>query len=436
MAAARQPFTAPISLNTLREHGGIRFLHPGYPAPTNTLLTLPRVDPVALASETTTTTFGVHYQTALVACQIIANNAFATGRLTLDQAGQQLVDLPSDGILTEDTYYFFVGDSPGQYPIVASFQDWEFPHHRIPDSWPTPLPSVATRHCSITNFPGPLERAHLVPQEEEAWFLRNDMGCYGPIMENTIHNCANILSLRRDIHTCFDNRLLTILPKAFARTPGPPQYIVHFLSNTDIAARYWPTYHHCLVQYLDEGSRPYLFARFAWAILFHVKQFVTSGITRCVVVRTGGKDSNVEYDKKVLSGTQLIASYGGGGSRGSKISGKRPRTDSMVEEDEDTPESSSEDWDMDDTFDTGWRGERRRQQHSSDETAPNIGPQQLPADVEGELRDTLAKMIPTTTQEDLQEVEMALRPKEWKDDDANGGDSVRRRQEDDSLSSA
>jgi len=62
---------------------------------------------------TTTTTFRVHYQTALVACQIIANNAFATGRLTLDQAGQQLVDLPLDGILTEDTYYFFVGDSPG-----------------------------------------------------------------------------------------------------------------------------------------------------------------------------------------------------------------------------------------------------------------------------------------------------------------------------------
>jgi hypothetical protein len=55
----------------------------------------------------------VHYQTALVACQIIANNAFTAGRLTLDQAGQQLVDLPLDGILTENTYYFFIGDGPG-----------------------------------------------------------------------------------------------------------------------------------------------------------------------------------------------------------------------------------------------------------------------------------------------------------------------------------
>jgi hypothetical protein len=226
------------------------------------------------------------------------------------------------------------------------------------------------------------------------------MGRYGPGMQDTIHNSGNILSLRRDIYTCFDNRLLTILPKAFAPTPGSPQYIVHFLSNNDIAAEYWPTYHHCLVQYLSMCSRPYLFARFAWAILFNVKKFVTSGITRHVVVRTGGKDGKVEYDKKVLNGAQLIASYGDGGSRGSKASGKRSRTDSMMEIDEDSLESSSEDWNMDNTWVTGWRGEKRRQQYSSEETAPDIGPQQLPADVEGELRDTLAKVISTTSQED------------------------------------
>lgn len=106
-AAASHPFVAPIPPATLEQHGTIRFLHPGYPAPTNILLALPRVDP---ASDST---FGVHYQTALVACQIIANNAFTTGRLTRDWAGQQPVCLPLDGILTEDFYYFLVGDSPG-----------------------------------------------------------------------------------------------------------------------------------------------------------------------------------------------------------------------------------------------------------------------------------------------------------------------------------
>ncbi|KAH8679114.1 hypothetical protein BGZ60DRAFT_482824 [Tricladium varicosporioides] len=389
MTAARQPFTAsPIPSTTLQEHGEIRFLHPGYPAPTNALLALPRVDLVALASRTPPTTFGVHYQTALIACQIIADNAFATGRLTLDQAGQQLVDLPLDGILTEDTYYFFVGDSPNQYPVVASFQDWEFPHNRIPDSWPTPLPSEPKRRCGITNFSGPPEKAHLVPREEEAWFLRNDMGRYGPTMEGTIHNSVNILPLRGDIYACFDSRLLTILPKAFAPTPGSPQYIVHFCSNNDVAANYWPTYHHCLVQYLDQCSRPYLFARFAWTILFHVKQFVTSGITRHVVVRTRGMDGNVEYDKKVLDGAELIATYGGEGLRGSQGSGKMSRTYIMMEEGEDLLELAGEDWDMDDIWATGRRGEKRRRQYSSDGTVSGIGPHQPPAEVEGDLWDT------------------------------------------------
>ena len=82
----------------------IRFLHPGYSF-SNILLSLPRVDPVE-----GTTTFGVHSRTALVACQIIAGNAFDTGRLTLDQAGQQDVN---DDILTKDAYYFIVGDDPG-----------------------------------------------------------------------------------------------------------------------------------------------------------------------------------------------------------------------------------------------------------------------------------------------------------------------------------
>jgi hypothetical protein len=116
-----------------------------------------------------------------------------------------------------------------------------------------------------------------------------------------------------------------------------------------------------------------------------------------VVVRTGGKDGKVEYDKKVLDGAQLIASYGGGGSQGSKASGKRSRTDSMMEIDEDSLESSSEDWNIDNTWDTRSRREKRRQQYSSEETAPDISPQQLPADVEGELRDTLAKVISTTS---------------------------------------
>jgi hypothetical protein len=102
-----QQFEArPIPPAELRSREEIRFLHPGYPAP-NTLLSLLRVD------YTLTDTFGVHHRIALLACQIIADNAFDIGYLTFDQAGRQHVDTPLDGILTGRAYYFIIGTSPG-----------------------------------------------------------------------------------------------------------------------------------------------------------------------------------------------------------------------------------------------------------------------------------------------------------------------------------
>jgi hypothetical protein len=87
----------------------IRFLHPGYPSH-NTLLSLPRVDRVE-----NTTTFGVYHRTALLACQIIAGNAFDTSHLTLDKEGQRPVNLLLDDILTEEEYYLIISDYPSMY---------------------------------------------------------------------------------------------------------------------------------------------------------------------------------------------------------------------------------------------------------------------------------------------------------------------------------
>ena len=109
-ATAPSRFEAsPIPPIDLKYREVIVFRHPGYPEP-NILLRLPRVDRVA-----DTTTFGVCHRTALLACQIIADNSFATGRLSLDQSGQQRV--APDGILTERSYYFFLSDSRSQYII-------------------------------------------------------------------------------------------------------------------------------------------------------------------------------------------------------------------------------------------------------------------------------------------------------------------------------
>jgi hypothetical protein len=103
--------TSPLPPDDLAFREAIRFLHPGYSI-SSTLLSLPRVDRVE-----STTTFGVHYGTALLACQIIAGNAFDTGRLTLDQAGQRPVNLHLDDILTENVYYFMIGEDLGMYLV-------------------------------------------------------------------------------------------------------------------------------------------------------------------------------------------------------------------------------------------------------------------------------------------------------------------------------
>jgi hypothetical protein len=113
MATAAPPMLErnPIPPTELSLRPLIWFLHPGYPDGTNSLLTLPRVDRIS-GTPGTPDTFGVHHRTALVACQIVANNAFDTGVLALDKAGERRVDTPPDGILTEEKYYLIVdGDS-------------------------------------------------------------------------------------------------------------------------------------------------------------------------------------------------------------------------------------------------------------------------------------------------------------------------------------
>ncbi|KAL2141621.1 hypothetical protein VTI28DRAFT_2167 [Corynascus sepedonium] len=90
----------PKQLLELRSREDIYFLHPGYDSH-NTLLSLPRVD-------STTSTYGVHHRTALLACQIIAGNAFMNSFLAFNKAGQQRVQVPLDGILIDKQYYFIV----------------------------------------------------------------------------------------------------------------------------------------------------------------------------------------------------------------------------------------------------------------------------------------------------------------------------------------
>ncbi len=121
MATAAPPFLAqrrppPTPLELVSRYD-ICFHHPGYHT-FNLLLTLPRVDSIAVADATPT--YGVHHRTALLACQIIAGNAFNNSHFALDRAGRQLVQVPLDGVLTDNHYYFIVDGSGKCSPLSSN----------------------------------------------------------------------------------------------------------------------------------------------------------------------------------------------------------------------------------------------------------------------------------------------------------------------------
>ncbi|OIW26143.1 hypothetical protein CONLIGDRAFT_684672 [Coniochaeta ligniaria NRRL 30616] len=95
----------------------IIFRHPSCPLNLNIILDLPRVDNVPGR-----TIRGVHYRTALTACEIIAHNAFGKGYFTLDPEGFQRVYATEETVLHEAEYYFRItgGD---RYTLTRTFRD-------------------------------------------------------------------------------------------------------------------------------------------------------------------------------------------------------------------------------------------------------------------------------------------------------------------------
>lgn len=99
----------------------ISFKHPGY-AEDGVLFTLPRLDSSSQTEARAAS--GVYHDTALLACQIIANNAF-DGYLATDRDGENRVSLSHVVILLKEEYWFHAdgGDDGGIYPVVPRFEE-------------------------------------------------------------------------------------------------------------------------------------------------------------------------------------------------------------------------------------------------------------------------------------------------------------------------
>jgi hypothetical protein len=294
-----QEYSYPIANNYI-----IKFKHPGYPEEygQNILLQLYAWD---------SPNGGLHAGTALLACAIIACNAW-DGYLTVERDSPKL-ELQDGDVLSAQEYYFHVprpevesigptgDDSHYKYPIYPSFQHWAFPHRQIPSQWrrvsndeseaisggAINTPSVSSvsaavinrdKSCVISKNRDYIERAHLCPRNELDWFRKNGMRQYNARLDISgdviTDDIANALAMRSDIHRAFDECKFVLARKS-------SRWTVHFLERTYDLGR---MYHNRPIEVMAGVSPEFILTRFAWAIFPIVKAFMEHGPKRVVKV--------------------------------------------------------------------------------------------------------------------------------------------------------
>ncbi|TGJ88225.1 hypothetical protein E0Z10_g544 [Xylaria hypoxylon] len=297
----------------------VSFLHPTESARYNVIFKLPCLDSPAPT------------------CQIVANNAF-DGYLSLNTQGDNPVPR-STVILTAAEYYFIVPGDPS-YAIVPAFQDWEFPHGRIPDSFPSPEVSQqhdeieshqqASRHsrCAVTNSAYSCQQAHLIPKAYEAWFSKNAMVM--ALDESNrmrgIDGSGNLCHFRFDIHNALDKFVFALVYKASS-------WVIHVLQTSEDGAwdEFAQEYHNLqvLLWQLAHISRECLFARFALNVFILVRPFLLIAplkrrVTRLVI--DPERNSFITKISDVSSG-ELKDEYGGGMSKSASPTERKRATD-------------------------------------------------------------------------------------------------------------
>ncbi|KAK7743773.1 hypothetical protein SLS53_003792 [Cytospora paraplurivora] len=318
-----------------------------------------------MSSSASPPAMGVHHRTALLACQIVANNAF-DGYLATDRHGKHRVRGEPDELLYSDKYWFIAkaNDTDGEdgddgdadsrnYPVVPSFQDWQFPHdpfarlrwksHAEPPPDQTPATDAASRTVTVPSMPPPprpsmcrcaiskmaysVHAAHLIPVAQDHWFQKNGMAIYGAgDASDDINSMNNILHMQNSLHSVWDRHVFAIVPKR-------SEFVVHLLAVPDDATcEFAAQWHNTPVQPTALGDKPneYLFAKFAQAVFMLTKRFIVrSGaiqrrVARFKEVRNAeGKIDGYKTVTEKMDGHELEEQYGGGGSRSASASRKR-----------------------------------------------------------------------------------------------------------------
>ena len=171
----------------MREEKSIIFRHPGYPDMFgwNVLFRLYVFDDNDGAP-------GLHYQTALTVCAIVAGNAW-DGFFTTRQDNQHIPhDAPQMLSPNHDYYFYARGSHTEPYVIIPTFADWIFPHDAIPSDFLSAAMTLNMQaltapygfsaadiqrdgSCRLSSYSDNVESAHLVPEEERDWLMISSM---------------------------------------------------------------------------------------------------------------------------------------------------------------------------------------------------------------------------------------------------------------------
>lgn len=138
--------------------------------------------------------FGLHYGTAVTACQILACNEegfLSSSRDHGDICGRINVD-PDSIILPGDYYYHLLSPkSEALYPLCRDFSRWTFPHGHLPPVWTSELVGRTTDkldiwpedwtelnvkikardhwQCLISGSKDSLSASYIVGKKDETW---------------------------------------------------------------------------------------------------------------------------------------------------------------------------------------------------------------------------------------------------------------------------
>ncbi|RWA04582.1 hypothetical protein EKO27_g10528 [Xylaria grammica] len=232
----------------------IRFLHPREPDGQE-IISFPALDlGTAIASPSAQPStcsqnqhiWGVDYETALVACGILANNRW-DGYFTSADSGKRVEN--TTRLLVEPRYFFNVpsadsghlsNDTSNNYAVIRDFASWRFPHGDLPPLWRFSVPEHSNTNasyednpfnflhhnrvelnggCVITPAHQQLKNFYIVPTPYTKCFYQSRMAKHlTPLqvsnIENYIDNVHSRLLMRAEAHSLMEEGRFCVVPKA------------------------------------------------------------------------------------------------------------------------------------------------------------------------------------------------------------------------------